>query len=395
MKNFSSILLVLGLLITISLKAQNSPNIETLLERFNENYMGSIYDVFTAEELQLIKDYNASREVDDESFFNSEVLIERRLAGSQCIVPVRVISIDPVNLSELFDFGESPLSEFEGAGFVLGNPTNQAAIIDNTNRLYIRGIQNNNYVDNGLIGNVPAGEIITGTEIVPGRVDQLYGVSTNGTNSSHLLRINTTNFEAEVIGGNNGLILPIALARDAANNLITLDIDDDNVYGINSETGVVNLIGNVGYNANFGQGMAYDPFSDQILSAAYNSSIGDSELRTINPNTGLSVSLGTINPGSISQFGWIAPYDNDVLATIDNELAGFKLYPNPVTSFLNITAHPSIKISSIQIFNMSGGLVFTEGNNFEQLDLSSLNAGLYIMKLETEANIFTKKILKD
>jgi len=218
------------------------------------------------------------------------------------------------------------------------------------------------------------------------RDNQLYGVSTNGVDSSHLLRINTNTFEAEVIGGPNGLIVPVALASDGGSNLLTIDIDDDIVYGIDIETGVASVIGPIGYDANFGQGMTFDPFSGEILNAAYNGAIGDSELRVIDPVTGLSVSLGTIKPGSVNQFGWISAYDSDLLSTNNNVFAGFAMYPNPVTDQLQLKATSTIR--TVTIFNLAGQQLVEVSidSTTGTLDLAPLASGMYLLQVEIDSD---------
>jgi hypothetical protein len=394
MKVFPAIMMLFGLLMSAPITSQNGTDISDLLERLNQNHMGSVLEVFTLDELQRIREYYATN---PENFLvsNKNPLINRKHASTQVVVPVRVVSIEPEDLSSLIDFGPSPLNQFEGAGFVRGNPVNQAGIIDNTNRLYLRGIHNNTYINQGVIGNVPSGEIITGVEVVPGRTDQLFGISTNGSNSSHLLRINQNTWQAETIGGNNGLVLPIALARDPNNNLVTLDIDNDGVYGINAVSGAVNFIGNVGYDANFGQGMAYDEGSGKILSAAYNAVVGDSELREINPNTGLSVSLGIINPGTLNQFGWISYYDEDTLSIPTNSQVAFSYAPNPVSNNLYLRANGILENASI--FDPTGKALFEKSINLkdDRLDLSFLSSGIYLLKVEINGHIETVKLIKE
>lgn len=395
MKVFNSIILLLGLLLTVPSASQNRTNIDTLLERLNENHMGSVTDVFTLEELQQLKAYFATQNGDVPVQENESLLLNRRLASSQVVIPVRVVSIEPTDLSDLLDYGPSNIPEFEGAGYIRGIPANEAVIIDNANNVYLRGIENNTIVNNGAVVNVPPGESITGVELIVGRTDMLYGVSTNGVDSSHLLRINPSSFEAEVIGGNNGLIVPIALAKDGANNLITIDIDDDMVYTLNIETGAASLIGPLGYNANFGQGMAFDPFSGEILNAAYNSSVGDSELRVINPNTGLSVSLGTIKPGTLDQFGWIDAYDSDLLATIENVFEEFEMYPNPMSDQLHIKA--ANPIQSVSIFTLAGQEVVQKSMDTlsSTLDLAFLSSGMYVMQVEINNELGFYKLIKN
>lgn len=69
---------------------------------------------------------------------------------------------------------------------------------------------------------------------------------------------------------------------------------------------------------------------------------------------------------------------------------GLRLYPNPTNGILQISSE--VTISKVQVANLMGQMVYT-GIHFEKtMDLSHLNAGIYILYIETEAGNFVQPI---
>lgn len=73
---------------------------------------------------------------------------------------------------------------------------------------------------------------------------------------------------------------------------------------------------------------------------------------------------------------------------------GFNLYPNPVSSFLNINS--KILIHSFEILTLTGQRLFLEDVFNKQLtfDISSLPSGTYFIKLKTDSSNNTLKFIK-
>ncbi|MFV0592309.1 MAG: endonuclease [Draconibacterium sp.] len=67
-----------------------------------------------------------------------------------------------------------------------------------------------------------------------------------------------------------------------------------------------------------------------------------------------------------------------------------KVYPNPVQSILNISDAPDLKY--IRIFTVQGSLVLEKEMKTNQVDVSSLNPGIYLIQVETTKgkNAFAK-----
>ncbi len=67
------------------------------------------------------------------------------------------------------------------------------------------------------------------------------------------------------------------------------------------------------------------------------------------------------------------------------------IYPNPVEDVLYImTGSPS----NVKIYNSVGQLVLSKENVNETLNVSSLQSGVYMIRIETDGQVITKKLLK-
>ncbi|WP_179021064.1 pectate lyase family protein [Winogradskyella forsetii] len=71
-----------------------------------------------------------------------------------------------------------------------------------------------------------------------------------------------------------------------------------------------------------------------------------------------------------------------------------KLYPNPVSDFLNISLPDSV-IEDITIHNITGQLIKTKTGDLRVLDLSDLKSGIYFLTLRTTKGVETKRLLKN
>lgn len=79
---------------------------------------------------------------------------------------------------------------------------------------------------------------------------------------------------------------------------------------------------------------------------------------------------------------------------IDNaiEEASFSIYPNPATDRLNIVCGDAIR--EVNILDMSGRTVMTYGSN-NNINISSLAAGVYVVRVVTENGIGVQKFVKE
>lgn len=70
----------------------------------------------------------------------------------------------------------------------------------------------------------------------------------------------------------------------------------------------------------------------------------------------------------------------------------FSISPNPTANFVNIKTDS--KINYVEVLDLSGKKVFNDLSGKNQIDISSLTSGNYILKVNTSKGILTKKIIK-
>jgi len=85
--------------------------------------------------------------------------------------------------------------------------------------------------------------------------------------------------------------------------------------------------------------------------------------------------------------------DGDFFVDADEEEIG--LYPNPATNKIHIVSGGE-ENAEVYIYSISGQLVhnqkLVDGN--QEIDISKLNEGLYIVAIKTDDEIYTKKLIK-
>ena len=72
----------------------------------------------------------------------------------------------------------------------------------------------------------------------------------------------------------------------------------------------------------------------------------------------------------------------------------FNIYPNPVQDVLHIKAQSDIKIKSATIYDFSGKEVINERLSSNEINVSSLTSGIYIIKIQTSKGIKNYKFIK-
>ncbi len=83
-------------------------------------------------------------------------------------------------------------------------------------------------------------------------------------------------------------------------------------------------------------------------------------------------------------------------ASIDDIIISnqIQLYPNPVSSFLNIETNNQLEIKEVYIYNILGSLVKEVNTIEESISLDELSTGSYMMKIITDKGISVKRIIK-
>lgn len=370
--------------------AQNSSELNELLDRLSENHMGSITDVFTSEEIQLLRQH-----------FNANSDPGTTVAPES----VGVVMYAPENVGldlggYLNDapgtfniYGASGTADFEGAGAY--NPLmDMYFVVDNAGNAYDVHPTNYSYLLRGMV-IPPAGESFVGLEFDP-TTNELYGLSTDGAGNTGLSTIDPITLDVSY-KGNTGLTLGISLGFDLSGNAYAIDIDEDNAYRLDKSNGNATLLGSIGYDANFGQGFGLVRSTGNLYLSAFNNSIFNSELRDFNTTTGLTMSwgrIGDVSPGGTLQLGWTSAREID-LGIGDQALENLQFFPNPAQDIVEIRADSNIDL--VSVYNLLGQLVYERNmqTNHGILHISELSAGSYLMKVTIGNKTSTYKLLKE
>jgi hypothetical protein len=214
------------------------------------------------------------------------------------------ISWDPLAPEVLIPSGgTSPAPTFEGGGAVDPNNPGTAYAMDVGGTFYSVDVATGVYTSLGTV-NQPGGETVSGMEFDPVS-GTLYLLTTDITTST-LSTIDIGALTSTPIGA-TGMAGGIGIAIDGAGNGWSYDIVDDNFYSVDLGTGVATLVGSIGFDANFGQGMCWDSNTDQIYLSAFNNGTFVGEWRTVNTATGNSSLVGVLGgttPGGLNQVAW-------------------------------------------------------------------------------------------
>ena len=134
-----------------------------------------------------------------------------------------------------------------------------------------------------------AGESWTGLAATPDGT--LYGAATDGA-VSRLYTLNRNTGAATLVGEITGAPVVIAIASDAAGQLYGLEVVNDNLLRIAADSGAATVIGPVGFDANYAQGMDFDETDGVLYLAAYNTTESRGELRIADTVTGNTALVG-------------------------------------------------------------------------------------------------------
>ncbi len=76
------------------------------------------------------------------------------------------------------------------------------------------------------------------------------------------------------------------------------------------------------------------------------------------------------------------------------DLLILELYPNPTSDYVKISNTNNALILSLHVYDLRGNLILKEKNSFEEINLTSLTQGIYLVKIKTKKGSFTHKLLK-
>lgn len=103
--------------------------------------------------------------------------------------------------------------------------------------------------------------------------------------------------------------------------------------------------------------------------------------------------ISSITPG-FPAFAWHLTDEEKTLDTNNFEANSFSVFPNPVNDVLHIQSNLHEEIHQITLYTLTGQRI-KESQKNDQLDLSELPAGIYLVKIETAKGTVTKKVIKN
>jgi hypothetical protein len=174
------------------------------------------------------------------------------------------------------------------------------------------------------------------------------------------LRVNSSN-DAQ-IGTDNGIDLIIA--STPATPTITLNVDGD----LESSYSGTNIW-----------------FQDGFL-------ISGESGQTITPLSDGEFTVQATNDTCVSALS--DPYTYSTVGIDANELNAFTIYPNPASEVLNLKGDEAI-ISSLEVVDLSGKVLSVQTQSFQSIDVSSLAAGSYFIRIHTADMMRTLKFIKE
>ncbi|MGV6845848.1 MAG: T9SS type A sorting domain-containing protein [Lutibacter sp.] len=127
--------------------------------------------------------------------------------------------------------------------------------------------------------------------------------------------------------------------------------------------------------------------------------IGVSESGT----TPVGQSLQLIGTGSVyTDFTWSGPTtatkglenSGQTLPVTKNEIANFSVYPNPVVSGKFTISSKNNEEKLIEVYTMTGKQVYkNKVKNNEVIDVSMLTRGIYLLKVQKDSKVSTRKLV--
>ena len=219
--------------------------------------------------------------------------------------------------------------------------------------------------------------------------NKTYGIAVNDTGSifvadalNHCVRKITasgvvTTFAGSVYGYANGngtaakFSYPYGITVDATDNVYVTDAEDNRIRKI-TIAGMVSTLAGSGIGG----------FADGIGTTA----------QFINP-CGVTVdAVGSVFISDATNHR-IRKITNS-LSTADYHQNQVLIYPNPVSSIINIDLGDSIA-SKVILFDMNGRVMQTENIvNSSGIEISNLANGMYLMQITTDKGVVSKKIVK-
>jgi len=96
---------------------------------------------------------------------------------------------------------------------------------------------------------------------------------------------------------------------------------------------------------------------------------------------------GTPTPGAINS-------GQSTLPVVKNQIENFAMYPNPVSNGMLYMSSSNNVNKQVAIYAINGQQVYSKNLQFEEkMNISTLNRGIYFVKIEEEGKIATRKLV--
>ena len=172
--------------------------------------------------------------------------------------------------------------------------------------LVILDTASGNLTNVAALTGLGAGHVVTGMAFDK-TTSIMYVVSIDGT-IGRLYTINLTTGVLTIVASSmSGTTFPIDIAINNSGVMYSCEVNSDVLNIINKTSGAATLVGSLGININFAQGMAFDPETDSLFLAAYTDS---GKLYRCNTTTGTTTLIGEFGAGSEVDAFIIPPASN-------------------------------------------------------------------------------------
>ena len=181
------------------------------------------------------------------------------------------------------------------AGDFVGNDYSKVYVIEYTlNEL--RTLDTTTGISSTIGACTPmAGQVWTGAT---GTADGALYASAVSASASYLYTVNITSGAATLVGQITNATTIIDIAINADGEMYGVDVDSDKLLRINPVTGDGTVVGSIGFDADYAQGMDFEPVSGVLYLAAYNATAMQGELRIADTTTGNTVLVGAFPDGA-------------------------------------------------------------------------------------------------
>ncbi len=80
----------------------------------------------------------------------------------------------------------------------------------------------------------------------------------------------------------------------------------------------------------------------------------------------------------------------------ETNTTGTSIFPNPASDKIQITSSVSLDNSTVEIYSITGKLVSkTSLNDKNEINISNLSNGIYLIKINSETVNFVERIIKE